>query len=99
VAATQDVVGTQPVAVLDEDLRKACLGALAISRAACRQYAETVTWESSARSFLGNLVSARNFASEPSPAGKAAQERAGRPRSQATSARASSTTAHGRPRP
>jgi glycosyltransferase involved in cell wall biosynthesis len=101
VAATQDVVGAQPVAVLDEDLRKACLGALAISRAACRQYAETVTWEASARSFLGNLVSARNFASEPIPAGKAAPERAGRPRSQATlpSARASSTTAHGRPRP
>jgi glycosyltransferase involved in cell wall biosynthesis len=72
VAATRDVVGTQPVAVLDEDLRAACLGALAISRATCRQYAETVTWEASARSFLGNLVSARNFVSEPSPAGKAA---------------------------
>jgi glycosyltransferase involved in cell wall biosynthesis len=72
VAATRDVVGAQPVAALDEDLRAACLGALAISRATCRQYAETVTWEASARSFLGNLVSARNFVSEPSPAGKAA---------------------------
>jgi glycosyltransferase involved in cell wall biosynthesis len=68
VAATRDVVGTAPVAVLDEDLRKACLGALEISRAECRQYAETMTWKASARSFLGNLVSARNFAHEPSTA-------------------------------
>jgi glycosyltransferase involved in cell wall biosynthesis len=68
VAATHDVVGAAPVAVLDEDLRAACLGALTISRAVCRQYAEAVTWEASARSFLGNLVSARNYAWEPSPA-------------------------------
>jgi glycosyltransferase involved in cell wall biosynthesis len=70
VAATQDVVGTAPVAVLDNDLRVACLSALQIPRLACRQYAETVTWEASARSFLDNLVSVRNLAWEPSPAGK-----------------------------
>src|SRR5215472_4592640 len=62
VAATQDVVGTAPVAVLDNDLRSACLAALAIPRHACRQYAETLTWEASARSFLSNLVSVRNSA-------------------------------------
>jgi glycosyltransferase involved in cell wall biosynthesis len=67
VAATQDVVGTAPVAVLDNDLRAACLGALAIPRRVCRQYAETMTWEASARSFLGNLVSARNAAAVPLP--------------------------------
>jgi len=43
VAATQDVVGSAPVAVLDEDLRGACLRALDIPRHLCRQYAETVT--------------------------------------------------------
>jgi glycosyltransferase involved in cell wall biosynthesis len=65
VAATKDVVGAAPVAVLDNDLRAACLGALAIPRHLCRQYAETVTWEASARSFLGNLVSFRHSAAVP----------------------------------
>jgi glycosyltransferase involved in cell wall biosynthesis len=65
VPATRDVVGSAPVAVLDNDLRAACLGALAIPRPLCRQYAETVTWEASARSFLGNLVSFRHSAAVP----------------------------------
>jgi glycosyltransferase involved in cell wall biosynthesis len=58
-ATTQDVVGQAPVAVLEDDLHAACLGALTIRRDVCRQYAETVTWEASARSFLSNLVIAR----------------------------------------
>ena len=48
--------------------------ALARSRFPARPAGNTPrpsTWEESARSFLGNLVSARNFASEPSPVGKA----------------------------
>lgn len=65
VAATQDVVGSAPVAVLDEDLRGACLRALEIPPHLCRQYAETVTWEASARSFLGNLVSFRHASAVP----------------------------------
>jgi glycosyltransferase involved in cell wall biosynthesis len=65
VAATRDVVGTAPVAVLDSDLRMACLRALAIPRLICRQYAETATWEASARCFLGNLVNMRNLAWKP----------------------------------
>jgi glycosyltransferase involved in cell wall biosynthesis len=56
VASTHDVVGTALVAALDEDLRAACMRALTISRALCRRYAETLTWEASARSFLANLV-------------------------------------------
>ena len=72
VPATKDVVGAEPVAVLDDDLRAACLRALAIPRLVCRQYAENATWEASARFFLGNLVSARNFAREASLADKAA---------------------------
>jgi glycosyltransferase involved in cell wall biosynthesis len=77
VAATQDVVGSAPVAVLDNDLRTACLGALAIPRDLCRQYAETVTWEASARSFLGNLVSFRHSTAVPLvTASRAADSRA-----------------------
>jgi glycosyltransferase involved in cell wall biosynthesis len=55
VAATRDVVGDAPVAVLDEDLRAACLEALALSRDACRAFAETLSWEQSARCFLENF--------------------------------------------
>jgi glycosyltransferase involved in cell wall biosynthesis len=56
VATTRDVIGTAPVAVLDNDLRSACLRALAIPRALCRQYAETLSWEASAQCFVRNLV-------------------------------------------
>src|SRR5262249_45176428 len=65
VAATQDVVGAAPVAVLDDDLGAACLGALTIPRHLCRQYAETMTWEASARAFVSNLVDLRNSATAP----------------------------------
>jgi glycosyltransferase involved in cell wall biosynthesis len=58
VAATRDVIGHAPVAALDHDLHAACLGALAISRQACRDYAEKMTWEESARCFLSNLENA-----------------------------------------
>lgn len=58
VAATQDVVGTAPVAALDGDLRTACLTALDIPRRTCRDYAESLTWEESARCFVSNLTAA-----------------------------------------
>jgi glycosyltransferase involved in cell wall biosynthesis len=70
VAATGDVVGAAPVAVLDEDLRAACLRALAIPRPLCRQFAETVTWEASAQCFLHNV--SRACASQAKAAGKVA---------------------------
>jgi glycosyltransferase involved in cell wall biosynthesis len=54
--ATRDVVGTAPVAVLDEDLRAACLKALTLSRSACLEYASSMTWEASAQCFLSNLT-------------------------------------------
>lgn len=56
VDSTRDVVGSAPVAVLDEDLRAACLRSLTVSRAACRAYAKTMTWDESARCFLRNLT-------------------------------------------
>jgi glycosyltransferase involved in cell wall biosynthesis len=79
VAATNDVIGTAPVAALDEDLRAACMRALAIPRALCRQYAESATWEASARCFLGNLVRADDHAGaplDPAPAGRTPPNRA-----------------------
>jgi glycosyltransferase involved in cell wall biosynthesis len=55
VAATRDVIGDAPVAVLDEDLRAACLRALVLSRSDCRAFAESRSWNESARSFLANV--------------------------------------------
>jgi glycosyltransferase involved in cell wall biosynthesis len=66
VAATRDVVGSAPVAALDEDLRAACLRALALPRAACRQYAETMSWDESARCFLDNVTHAGLVTAAPS---------------------------------
>jgi glycosyltransferase involved in cell wall biosynthesis len=55
VDSTRDVIAGAPVAVLDEDLRSACMESLSLSRAACRSYAQTMTWDESARCFLRNL--------------------------------------------
>lgn len=66
VAATGDVVGAAPVTSLDEDLRAACLRALALSRVACRAYAETMSWDHSARCFLDNMRQAAFVSSGPS---------------------------------
>jgi glycosyltransferase involved in cell wall biosynthesis len=55
VDSTRDVVAGAPVAILDDDLRSACLRSLGVSRVACRSYAKTMTWDESARCFLSNL--------------------------------------------
>lgn len=51
-----DVIADHPVGALDDDLRKACMGALRISREDCRSFALANSWEASARQFLGNLT-------------------------------------------
>ena len=56
VSGPRDVIGGTQVGVLDEDLRKACLAALGISRAACRQFALSRTWEHSARQFVSRAL-------------------------------------------
>jgi len=43
------------VGVLDNDLRVACLGALKLSREACRAFALTRSWEVSARQFIAHV--------------------------------------------
>jgi glycosyltransferase involved in cell wall biosynthesis len=56
VTGPKDVIGDRPVGVLHDDLRAACMGALHISREACRAFALTRSWEKSARDFLGHLA-------------------------------------------
>lgn len=55
VMGPRDVIGGNPVGVLSEDLRTACLGALKLSREACRAFALTRSWEASARQFIGHV--------------------------------------------
>jgi glycosyltransferase involved in cell wall biosynthesis len=57
-AAPHDVIGDAPVGALNEDLRAACLAALECSRDACRAFAERMTWEASARTFLNYVTEA-----------------------------------------
>jgi glycosyltransferase involved in cell wall biosynthesis len=55
VTGPKDVVADHPIGVLSEDLRAACLGALDLSRDACRAFALNYSWENSARQFIGHL--------------------------------------------
>jgi glycosyltransferase involved in cell wall biosynthesis len=55
VQGPRDVLGDAPVAVLDPDLRRACLGALAIPREAARAFARDHSWQNCTDQFLSNL--------------------------------------------
>jgi glycosyltransferase involved in cell wall biosynthesis len=55
VTGPKDVVGGNPVGVLNEDLRAACLEALGIPREACRAFALKFSWENSARQFIKHV--------------------------------------------
>jgi glycosyltransferase involved in cell wall biosynthesis len=55
VTGPKDVVGDNPIGVLHEDLRRACMEALALSRDACRKFALDYSWENSAQQFLGHM--------------------------------------------
>jgi glycosyltransferase involved in cell wall biosynthesis len=54
VTGPRDVIGNNPVGVLNEDLRAACMQALWISREACREFALRYSWENSARQFIAH---------------------------------------------
>jgi glycosyltransferase involved in cell wall biosynthesis len=56
VEGVQAVMGSAPVCILDEDLRAACLRALDLSSAECRNFAQGWSWENSTRRFLGHAV-------------------------------------------
>jgi glycosyltransferase involved in cell wall biosynthesis len=61
VMGPKDVIRPQ-VGVLNEDLREAALGALALDRAACWAYAEGFGWVACAKMFAANLRPARESA-------------------------------------
>jgi glycosyltransferase involved in cell wall biosynthesis len=66
-----DVVGDAPVAVLDEDLRKAALHALRIERSLCREFAQRYSWRAATAQFLAlqrPLLVGEPLA-EPAPSG------------------------------
>jgi glycosyltransferase involved in cell wall biosynthesis len=54
VTGPKDVIGNNPIGVLNEDLRAACMQALWISREACREFALRYSWENSARQFIAH---------------------------------------------
>ncbi len=55
VTGPRDVIGDNPIGVLNEDLRVACLDALNVSRTACREFALTRSWDTSAKQFMTHL--------------------------------------------
>jgi glycosyltransferase involved in cell wall biosynthesis len=59
VTGPRDVIGTAPVAVLNDDLRVACLEALEIPSQACVNFAARHTWQASARVFVEHALNAR----------------------------------------
>ena len=54
VTGPRDVIGNNPIGVLNEDLRTACMQALWISRESCREFALRYSWENSARQFIAH---------------------------------------------
>ncbi len=54
VMGPKDVIDGHPVGILDEDLGAACIKALGISRAACREFALARSWQKSAAQFIAN---------------------------------------------
>jgi glycosyltransferase involved in cell wall biosynthesis len=56
VTGPRDVLGGAEVGVLSEDLREACVQALAIPRQDCVTFAARHSWEASARAFISHMV-------------------------------------------
>lgn len=54
-----DVIGTSDAGVLDDDLQRACLGALGIDRSRALARAQAFSWAGAAAQFLGNLTPSR----------------------------------------
>ena len=55
VIGPKDVIGDAPVGALDNDLGRACLAALGMSRMACRAHALQFSWQASASQFLSHV--------------------------------------------
>jgi glycosyltransferase involved in cell wall biosynthesis len=61
VAGPLDVIGDSGAGALRENLREACLEALAIPREIAHQHSLNFTWTESARQFLGNIDASRGW--------------------------------------
>jgi glycosyltransferase involved in cell wall biosynthesis len=59
VTGPRDVIGAAPVGVLDDDLHKACLEALQVSRQDCVEFAAGYSWHASARVFVEHALNTR----------------------------------------
>lgn len=59
-SAPNDVIGDSGVGILDADLRSACLGALDVDRAACRQFVSKLSWRESTKAFLTHVAEANS---------------------------------------
>jgi glycosyltransferase involved in cell wall biosynthesis len=83
VTGPKDVIGSNPIGVLNEDLRAACMQALWISRESCREFALHYSWENSARQFIGHAekvaAGAAREAETTIPVAEAPQEPDGQP--------------------
>jgi glycosyltransferase involved in cell wall biosynthesis len=60
-----DVIGESGAGALDENLREACLAALAIPRDKPREHSLNFTWRESARQFVGHIRECRAAAALP----------------------------------
>jgi glycosyltransferase involved in cell wall biosynthesis len=76
VTGPRDVIGNHPVGALDDDLRAACMKALAISRDACRAFALERSWENSAQQFIAHVSRAAAYAFRPAPRMRHAEQAA-----------------------
>jgi glycosyltransferase involved in cell wall biosynthesis len=67
VTGPKDVIGNNPIGVLSDSLRAACLAALQVSRDSCRAFALNCSWDVSAKQFVGHLrnVVAERGSTEP----------------------------------
>jgi glycosyltransferase involved in cell wall biosynthesis len=72
VTGPRDVIGGAPVGVLRDDLREACMEALAIPSRACVDFAARHTWRASARVFVDHALNVRPLELEPEPEGETA---------------------------
>jgi glycosyltransferase involved in cell wall biosynthesis len=68
VAGPRDVITDPAVGVLDDDLRRACLRALKLSRDKCRAFAVGHSWESCARIFIAHVSATRLSVAAIAPA-------------------------------
>jgi glycosyltransferase involved in cell wall biosynthesis len=64
-----DVIGDNPVGILDADLERACRRALALPREACRAHALRFSWQASAAQFLSHVsqIGVAAFEAAPEP--------------------------------